>query len=233
MIKKFTILLTTVILSGCVAVPKKDATGGISEKSLYFPKENQKTYVVSGGIAHLKTAYKSGYRFKLKAPITKSVQMGLATVSIGSDEYLQPSILDDREHHCATGNAYRDLIGFGSKRVCFLEEDGKFTALRYAPGAYWFKVDLNPPLETTKTEIVTEILNSYAKKELVYNGSTEKTLMFIEKEYSKDLEKPSKIKPVNVKIEGNSTNIEISGAKINVLEYTSNSMTYFIEKSFD
>ena len=83
MIKKFTILLTTVILSGCVAVPKKDATGGISEKSLYFPKENQKTYVVSGGIAHLKTAYKSGYRFKLKAPITKSVQMGLATVSIG------------------------------------------------------------------------------------------------------------------------------------------------------
>lgn len=233
MIRKITLISFTVILSGCVAVPKKEGIGSISEKHLSFPKNNQKTYVVAGGLVHLKTAYKSGYRFKLKNHFSKSVQLGMANINVGINQDLRPSILDEQEHHCATVDSYRDLMGFNKKDVCFLEENGKFVTLRYAPGSYWFKSELIPPLETIKTEIVTESFNSYTKKELIYNGSTNKTLMFIEKEYGNDLQKPLKMRPVNVRLEENSEIIEISGSKIKVFEYNANSMTFAIEKSFD
>lgn len=233
MINKIALISFAVILSGCVAAPQKEVAANVSEKNLSFPKNDEKTYVVNGGLVHLKTAYESGYRFRVKNYFTKSVQLGLATINVGTDQDLQPSIIENEPYHCTTTNSYREIGGSTNKNVCFLEKHGKFIALQYAPTMFWHKHELNPPLETVRTEVVTDFSNLYTKKELIYNGSTNKTLMFLEKEYGNDLQKPFKMRPVNVKIEGNSEIIEISGAKIKVFEYNANSMTFAIEKPFD
>ena len=223
----------SVILFGCASTPKQEIASGGSEKNLSFPKLNEKTYVIGGGLVHLKTAYKSGYRFKVKNNFTKSVQLGFAVISIGVDQDLQPSTLDGEEYHCATEKSYREVGGATGRNVCFLEKDGKFIALQYAPRMFWIKNDLVPPVDVVRTEVVTEFLGAYAKKELIYNGSKNDTLMFIEKDYGSDLQKPLRVRPVNVNIRRNSEIIEISGAKIRVFEYNSSSMTFAVEKVFD
>jgi hypothetical protein len=234
MIKNIIFISVALFLSGCVAIPKINSAGDISDKNISFPVLNQKIFVVSGGMVHLKTAYTSGYRFKLKQPYQQSVQLGMASISVGSEEELIPSVLDGVEYHCVTNNGYKDLIGFTNKNVCFYEDQGKFTKVRYAPGAYWFSLNLSPSIDTIKNEIIVSKSKSYAKKELIYDGSSlNGNLIFIEKEYIDNLTKPSKLRPVAIKIDGVPTSIEVSGAIINVLEYTPSSMTFTLEKSFE
>lgn len=231
--KNYILIIFSVVLSGCMAIPKTEAVGMVSDKDLSFPKLNQKIYVVTEGLVHIKTSYKSGYRYKLKFPYDERVQMGMASVKVNANEDLIPSILEEREYHCASTNAYRDLIGFGNRNVCFLEENGKFTKMRYAPGAYWFTQDITPPIEVIKTEIILSSFGSYAKKELSYGGSSKNLLMFFEKEYTSDLSNPSKIKPIAIAVESTPKSIEISGAQIKVLDFSGNSLTFILEKAFD
>jgi hypothetical protein len=161
------------------------------------------------------------------------VQIGLASINVRRDERLIPSTLDGKDYHCAVTNVYRDLIGFSNNKVCFGETNGKFTVLRYAPGSYCFTLDLLPPLETIKTEVITSINGGYTKKELVYNGSNKNTLTFIEREYTSNLETPSKTKPIAIVVDATPKVVEVSGALINVIEYNNNSLTLTLEKPFD
>lgn len=231
--KKIIFTSILIVISGCTAIPKDGNVAGISEKNLTFPKIDQKIYVVSEGLVHLKTSYKSGYRYKLKSTFKRSVQMGMASITVDASESLVPSILDEKEHHCAYSNAYRDMIGFGNRNVCFLEKDGLFTELRYAPGAYWFTQEISPPLETIRTEVIVTTSGDYSKKELIYNGSSNGTLMFTENVYMSDLSKPSKTKPIAVQIDVTPKTINISGSLIRVVEYTGNTLAFVLEKSFD
>ena len=231
----YTILITliTVCIIGCTAMPKNDMAGSITEKNLTFPPISKKIYVMAGGLVHIKTGYKSGYRFKLKDALDQSVQLGLATIKINPSDELIPSVLEGKEYHCVSFNAYKDMFGFGSSNVCLFEEQGKFTHIRYAPGVYWFKYDFSPPLGITKNEVVVAMNNAYSKKELVYDGSTLGNLMFSEKEYGINLQTPNKTKPIVVKIDSVPNLLDVSGASIKVLEYSSNSLTFTLEKSWD
>lgn len=234
MIRHIALTLAAIFISGCTAIPKINSAGSITNKEIIFPLLGQKVFAILGGTVHLKTAYMSGYKFSFEQPYQKSVQLGLANISVEAGEALMPSILEGVEHHCVTSSAYKDLIGFTNKNVCFYEEKGKFTKAKYAPGIYWFTTDLVPPVDTIKNEIIVSKLKNYAKKELVYDGSTiDGNLMFIEREYTDNLTKPSKIRPVIIKMGKVPSKIEISGAVINILEYAPNSITFNLEKSFE
>jgi hypothetical protein len=233
-IKNISLILAALFISGCTAIPKTNSAGDVSKKEISFPPLGQKIFVVSGGIIHLKTAYVSGYKFSLAQPYQKSVQLGLANISVGVGEDLTPSMLDGEEYHCVSSNVYNDLIGFSNKNVCFHEDQGKFTKIKYAPGMYWFTVDLSPPVDTIKSEIIVSKTKTYAKKELIYDGSTtDGNIVIIEREYTDSLIRPSKLRPITIKVEKMPSKVDILGATINVLEYTPSSMTYTLEKSFE
>ena len=99
---------------------------------------------------------------------------------------------------------------------------------------YWFTADLSPPIDALKSEIIVSKTKAYAKKELVYDGSTtDGNILIIEKEYTDSLVRPSKLRPITIKVGKLPSKVDVSGAIINILEYGPNSMTFTLEKSLE
>lgn len=219
--------ITFITLAGCATTVQKQVTSE-SDKIFEHPRVGQKVYAVSGGLVHLRTAYKSGYKYKVKEHLEVPVQLGLAKVTFRTGDDLRTTLRDGVEYQCASNNAYVDYIGYTSDRACLLVEEGKFTQLTYAPGILWFNVKLDKPAAFVRTEVATSMTGSYSKKELIYDGSQLGSLLFIEKVYGLNLTEAMGIRPLLVKIDSLPATVDAGGVKINVLEYKYNSITYSI-----
>jgi len=229
---KFMALVAIALLVGCAAKPIVKGDSEAQKKIANFPKLGQQVHVVVGGLVHLHADYASRYTFQLTNPIAMGFALGKLHVS--PQDALAESSLDGVKVFCTTRFVYIDPLAGPQATACFVPSSrGKFGKVKAAPGSYWFTKDLAPEVDYASVEVPQNELGKPLKRELVFDGAQDSTLLFSEKVYEVTLESPSKSRPVFAKVESIPAKISVNGVVINVVAFTANSLTYSVEKYFE
>jgi hypothetical protein len=201
-------------------------------KTVTFPKQGQQGHAVLGGMIHLRADYQSGYVFKLVNPLAMSFALG--KISISSNEIMTQSALDGEVVFCTISKTYLDPFT-GPQAISCLQstENGTFNKIKVAPGAMWFSKDLSPPINYIGAEKAVAIGGKPMKRELIFDGGQNGTLLFTEKIFENSIDTASKSKPLMVKVESVPSKVTLDGVEINVTAFTNNSLTYSLEKPWD
>lgn len=231
--KKLTLIgVFCLTLGGCAITPVQEGDSVIGQKIVSFPKIGQQVHAVVGGLVHLSTDYQSKHSFRLVKPFSIVLGMGKAVVS--SDEIIQQSSLDGDVAFCTDSLTYQPYLGFANARACFRStEKGKFNNVRLMPGIAFINKDIVPPIDYVSAEQVSGSGGKPLKRELIFDGGQNQTLLFTEKIYENSLETPSRSKPLMVKVELSPSKVTLNGAEINIISYTNNSLTYTLIKAWD
>ena len=228
--------LCCLLLPSCAST-KSIVSGdsSIQQKVISFPKQGQQVHAVVGGIVHLKADYQSSYAYKLVLPL--SIGFMLGEVKVSNNEMLFQGSLDGEDVFCTRSKVYYDLLAGPWAIACFQSADkGQFNNVKVAPGALgnWMNKQLSPPIKyVVGSEMAFSSGGKPLKRELIFDGGQKETLLFSEKIYEKSVETASRIKPLMTKIESVPSKVSLDGAEINIINYTSNSLTYSIEKPWD
>jgi hypothetical protein len=229
---KFLALVAVAFLVGCAAKPIIKGDSEAQQKIANFPKLGQQVHVEVGGLVHLHADYVSRYAFRLTNPISMGFALGKLNVS--PQDALAESSLDGVEVFCTTRFVYIDPLTGPHTTACFVPSSrGKFGKVKAAPGSYWFTKDLAPEVDYASVEVPQSQPGKPFKRELVFEGAQDSTLLFSEKIYEVTLDSPNKSRPVLTKVESVPTKINVNGAIINVVAFTANSLTYSVEKYFE
>lgn len=220
------------ILVGCAARPPTVGDSSVQLKTASFPKQGQQVHAVVGGLVHLKANYQSSFSFRLVNPLSMGFYLGRVVVS--TKDSISQASLDGDVVFCTSSKTYIDLLTGPHAIACFKSsEQGKFSSVRSAPGAMWFSKQLSPPIDYVSTEMALNSDGKPLKRELIFDGSQNQTLLFTEKIYDNSVETASRSKPLMVKVESSPSKVTLNGAEINIISYTNNSLTYTLEKAWD
>lgn len=220
------------ILAGCAAKPLTAGDSTVQLKTASFPKPGQQTHAVVGGLVHLKADYQSGFSFRLVNPLSMGFYLGKVIVS-SKDEITQ-SVLDGEVVFCTRSRAYIDPLTGPQAVACFQSVDkGKFSHVKAAPGSLWFNKQLSPPIDYVSSETAFSTGGKPMKRELIFDGGENGTLLFTEKVYENSVETANRSKPLMVKVESTPRKVSLDGAEINIVSFTNNSLTYSLEKAWD
>ena len=91
----------------------------------------------------------------------------------------------------------------------------------------WFDKKLNGAIDVLQTEVAVKT-GKILKRELLYAGSSDKTILFNMKIYDTNIEMPSAIKPLIFDVPKVPYEIEVDGAKLSIQSYDSTQLRYFI-----
>lgn len=220
------------ILASCASKPIIRGDSAVQQKVVSFPKQGQQIHAVIGGLVHLKTNYQSKYMFKLTQPLNMGFVLGKVMVS--NEEILSQASLDGEDVFCTHSRVYYDPFVGPHRIACFQSADkGKFNNIKVAPGEVWFNKQLSPPIDYVGSEVAFSSGGKPLKRELIFEGGQKETLFFTEKIYEHSVETASRAKPLMIKVESVPSKVTLDGAEINIINYTSNSLTYSIEKPWD
>lgn len=226
------VLVMTTVLSGCATIPTIKGDSVPREKNAFFPKENQQIHVVNGGLVHLRTNYISRFAFRMAQPLSTGFMLGRITVS--TEDLLSEADLDGKRFYCTSRNAYSDPLTGPLAKACFqVAENDKFSHVKVAPGAIWFTKELTPNVDYIGFEMPIISGTKPLKRELIFEGSEGGNLLFTERLYETSLETPSRAKPLLVKVDSTPAQISLNGAILNVVAYTTNSLTYTLQKAWE
>lgn len=220
------------ILASCASVPVISGDSTIQQKTAIFPKQGQQVHAVVGGVVHLKADYQSSYTYNLSSPLSMGFMLGRVIVS--KEEMLYQGSLNGEDVFCTRSKVYYDPLTGPFAIACFQStEKGKFNNIKVAPGAVWFNKRISPPINYVGSEIVFGSGGKPLKRELIFNGAENETLLFTEKIYERSVETASRTKPLMAKVETVPSKVTLDGTEINIINYTRNSLTYSIEKPWD
>jgi hypothetical protein len=142
--------------------------------------------------------------------------------------------LDGEDVFCTQSKVYFDPLTGPHKIACFQSvEKGKFYNLKVAPGEVWFNKQLSPPIDYVGSETAFSSGGKPLKRELIFEGSQKETVFFTEKIYEHSVEAASRAKPLMAKVEALPSRVILNGVEINIISYTSNSLTYSLEKPWE
>jgi len=222
-------------LIGCAAKPIVKGDSELQHKKATFPKIGQQIHVVTGGLVHLHTDYRSRFAYRLSQPL--SIRFTLGWIKVTKDDVLFEASLEGQDVFCTVRNVYYDLlIGLvgPTRNACFVQsEKGKFNKVKAHPGEYWFTKEIDPAIDYIGSEVPFIADGKPFKRELIFEGSQNGNIFFTERLYEMSLDAPSKAKPLFAKIDSIPTEIFLDGAVLNVTSFTSNSLTYNLIKSWE
>lgn len=225
-------LVLLVLLVGCASKPMIKGDSEATQKIANFPKIGQQVHVVVGGLIHLHADYASRYSFRLTQPL--AMRFALGRLNVSPQHALSESSLDGVEVFCTTQFVYIDPLTGPHAIACFVPSSkGKFGQVKASPGSYWFTKDISPEVDYTSVEVPQYQPGKPFKRELIFEGAQDNTLLLSEKVYEVTLDVPSKSLPVLKKIESVPTKINVNGVVINVVAFTANSLTYSIDQYFE
>lgn len=220
------------ILAGCAAKPLTAGDSTVQVKTVSFPKQGQQVHAIAGALVHLKADYQSGFSFKLVQPFSMGFHLGKVIVSPKDD--ITQAALDGEVVFCTNSRAYIDPLVGPHAVACFQSVDkGKFNKLTAAPGSIWFSKQLSPAIDYVSSEVAISSGGKPLKRELIFEGSENETLLFTEKIYDTSVEAASRLKPLMAKIESIPGKVTLNGAEFNIISYSKNSLTYSLEKAWD
>jgi hypothetical protein len=226
------IAICGLILAGCAAKPLTTGDSTVQLKTASFPKQGQQAHTVVGGLVHLKAHYQSGFTFRLVNPLSMGFYLGKVIVAT-KDEMTQ-SVLDGEVVFCTRSKAYIDPMTGPHAVACFQSADkGKFNSIKAAPGSLWFNKQLLPPIDYVSSETAFSMGGKPLKRELIFEGGENGTLMFSEKIYENSVEIASRSKPLMFKVESIPSKAILNGAEITIINYTNNTLTYSLEKAWN
>lgn len=112
------------------------------------------------------------------------------------------------------------------------DNDGKFDRIRNWLGTVSFWQDLNEPVEYIKIEGIPTESGGF-KRELVYQGLSNNTIKVLYREYINDIARPAFSQIVEYDLdEFGKCTIVFKGARINVIEANSTSISYIVVQGF-
>jgi len=234
---KFSIATLTVVaaiaaLAGCAAKPIVKGDSAPKQKNATFPKVGQQVHVVNGGLVHLRADYSSQYVFRLTSPL--AIGFALGRINVLKEDILFEADLEGQDVFCTVRAVYSDPLVGPIRNACFVpSKKGKFNKVKAHPGEYWFTKDLSPAIDYVGAEMPVITEGKPFKKELVYEGSQNGNLFFTEKLYEISLDSPSKAKPLLAKVDVVPAQVSLNGAILNVVAYTSNSLTFTLQKAWE
>ena len=213
------------LLSGCSApVVKGDSLQ--NQKQLSFPAVGQRSTAAVGTVAVLHSSYQSRILFRLETPVRMTTML-LGRIEVSKDDRLIQSDFDGVTLYCTERNAYVDPIEGPSSRVCFRPGGaGKFASVKYQSGMAWLSKDLPAEIGYTSMELADQGQTTPLKRELVFDGSANGTLMFTERIYEKSLETPSRLKPLMASAASLPAKAILDGMDINVLHADGKTLTF-------
>lgn len=219
-------------LAGCASKPTIKGDSAIQQKTLSFPKQGQQIHAVVGSIVHLKADYQNNYSYKLTSPLSMGFMLGKVIVS--NQERLSQASLDGEDVFCTQSKVYFDPLSGPHAIACFQSaEKGKFNNLKVAPGAIWFNKQISPPLDYVGVETAFSSGGKPLKRELIFEGGQKETVFFTEKIYEQSVEVASRAKPLMAKVEVLPSKVILDGVEISIISFTSNSLTYSLEKPWE
>lgn len=223
----------SLLLAACAAKPIISGDSTVQQKSISFPKQGQQVHVVIGGIVHLKAGYQNSYSYHLTKPLALGFMLGRLYVS--NQVQINQASLDGQKVFCTDSNVYSDSLAGPLKVACFeSKETGKFHNVKVAPGEMWFNKEIFPPVDYVSSEHITTLSGGQAlKRELIYEGGQNDTLLFTEKIYENSIDVATRTKPILAKVETVPSKVTLNGAEIYVTKFSGNSLTFVLEKPWD
>lgn len=214
-----------VLVAGC-SVPVKKGESLDSQKQLSFPSVGARSTATVGSVAALYSNYKSSTVFHLEAPLHMGVLL-LNRIDIEADERLFEGDKDGETVYCTERPVYWTNPVRPTGRVCFKSKNpGKFNSLLYFHDVTWLSKDLPAEIGYTSRESAALTQAAPLKRELVFDGSGDGSLMFTERIYEKSLETPSRIKPLMASVTTVPAKINLDGMDINVIRVDGKSLTF-------
>ena len=227
-----TVSACCLVITSCASKPMTQGDSTVQQKTVSFPKQGQQVHALVGGLVHLKADYKNRYVYRLVLPLSMGFMLGKVVVS--TQEMLTQSSLDGEDVFCTTSKVYSDPLTGPLTIACFQSADkGIFTNIKVAPGLIWFNKQLSPQVDYVGSEIAFSSGGKPLKRELIFDGVQNDTLLFSEKIYEHSVEAASKTKPLMTKVATIPMKVTLDGVEINIINYGSNSLTYTIEKPWD
>lgn len=216
-------------LTGCVTPHAVSGDSVFTQKIATYPRLDQETQVKVGGLVHLHANYDSRFIYKLEKQFSSSFMLGKITAT--TDDHFSESTSEGKTYFCSSRMIYSEPIFGPRSRACFTSsETGFLDRVQATPGAVPLTREISPPVSFTKEETPLLRANSFLKRELVFDGVQEGSLLFTQKIYEQSLMTPNRFKPHIVKIVTLPAKVVIDGAEFTIVKSTSSNLSFKLDK---
>lgn len=226
--------LSTVALAvattGCATV-KVTELSNVTEQVGRAPDLNHVSQVTVGSTVFSQYRYWSKTGYRLVDPVT--TRFLLSTVNIAPGEFVLPAEADGGKAFCTERLAYVDPITGPWRPVCFVDtaQNGSFDVAKVAPGAIWFKNNINPGARYEKGELIVPRPDA-KKTELLYQGYSAKTIKLSYREYMNDFARPAFFQDVTYEVTEFPSTITFKTVRIQLLGADNNGLRYQVLSGF-
>lgn len=226
----FAIAVGAGILSGCASV-KVLETSQVTEKIGRSPDLAQESLATVGSQVFEQYRYWSKTGYRLLDPVDTSLMLSRIIAKTG--DFLVFGEYDGEQAYCTEHRALIDPLMGPQKFVCFLDrdKDGRFEAVKAAPGAVVFQTAVENRPRYEKSELVVENANGI-KRELLYQGYSNNALRLSYREYVNDMARPSYFQDVSYEISSFPADVTFKTVKLQILGAGNTGLRYKVLSGF-
>lgn len=219
-----------ILVGGCGSI--QIASGGlVIDQVGQRPDLNDESVATIGNPIFEQYQYKSKVGNRLLEGIDIRFKMGRIVASAG--EFVVPAYVEGAPAYCTESRAYYDYLVGPLTTACFKDEngDGTFEMALARPGGVVYESRLDHPIPYAKSEVILNNTDGF-KREIIYEGYSNKTLRLYYREFIGDMVRPIYAQEATYEITSFPLDITFKSLLLEISSAGNNGIAYKVKRGF-
>jgi hypothetical protein len=228
--KLLIVAFAVIFVSGC-ATQQTLETNTVLEKTGRKPELNAISKINVGDSLFSQFRYWSKTGIRLLDNVNVSFTLGSARASAG--DFLLRSVLDGRQVLCTERSSFFDFLANPLSPACFVDPtgNGQLESVLAKPGMVLFEKAIGSTVRYEVSELIVPRQNAF-RNELLFQGSSNKTLRLSYREFVNDMARPAFFQDVSYDMTALPMTVTFRSVRIEVIGAGNDGLTYRVLSGF-